>query len=132
MLHDLYGLGDIGKYQGLFAVTQDYATGAVQQVGFPMERLHVCPGWIQEATLSDRSPDLISCCYLDMDFYESTKDVLKLLVDRMPSGGIAILDDYNFFTKGPRTAVVEIMEEHPGAFSLQNPYDEKFAILSHL
>ena len=39
------------------------------------------------------------------------------------------MDDYNFFSKGPKTAVEEIMSEYPGAFALRNPYEEKFAVL---
>ena len=130
ILNDICGLGGIDKYQGVFSVTEDYVKREIEQVAFPFDRAQICKGWIEASTLPNRSPDVISCCYLDMDFYQSTKDVLVLLLERMPKGGKAILDDYNFFSKGPKTAVEEIMADHPGAFALQNPYEEKFAILT--
>jgi O-methyltransferase len=130
LLNDIYGLGEINRYQGMFSVPEGYVRRELEKVGFPFDRVEICKGWIEGATLSNRSPNMISFCYLDMDFYRSTKDVLLLLLQRMPKGGMAVLDDYNFFSKGPKTAVEEIMQEHPDAFALQNPYAEKFAILT--
>ena len=45
----------------------------VEQVGFPPDKTHICKGWIEASTLTDRSPTKISFCYLDMDFYQSTR-----------------------------------------------------------
>lgn len=129
MLNDILDLGAIDKYQGIFAAPEDFVKREVEQVAFPPDRTHICKGWIEAPTLPDRSPTKISFCYLDMDFYQSTKDVLLLLLERAPKGGRAILDDYNFFSKGPKTAVEEIMRDYPDAFALQNPYEEKFAVL---
>jgi hypothetical protein len=129
MLNDILGLGAIDKYQGVFTVGDDCVRREIEQVQFPSDRVTICKGWIESSTLPERSPNRISFCYIDMDFYKSTKDVLLLLRERMPKGGRAILDDYNYFSKGPKTAVDEVMTDYPGDFALLNPYEEKFAIL---
>jgi O-methyltransferase len=122
-------LGSKDKYQGLFQVTEDFGKREIGRVAFPLERINICKGWINPFTLAERSPGKISFCYLDMDFYRSTKDVLLFLLERMPKGGRALLDGYRFFSKGPYTAVEEIVAAYPGAFSVRNPYEEKFALL---
>jgi O-methyltransferase len=129
LLDDICGLGTIDKYQGVFSAPEDFAKKEIEQVAFPSERVTICKGWIEASTLPERSPEKISFCYLDMDFYRSTKDVLLFLLDRMPKGGRVVLDDYKFFSKGPYTAVEEIIVEYPGAFAVRNPYEDKFALL---
>ncbi len=64
------------------------------------------------------------------DFYQSTYEVLQFLIDRMPKGGIAVIDDYGFFSEGVRTALSEIGADHPGAFSFEHPFEDKFVILT--
>lgn len=132
LLNDLYGLGAIEEYAGMFSIPEDYVRRELEQVQFPSERIHIHKGWIEAVTLPTRSPNLISFCYLDMDFYQSTKDVLNLLIERMPRGGVAIVDDYGFFSSGVKVAVEEIMAEHSAVFSLDQPFRDKFAILTRI
>ena len=132
LLHDMYRLGQIEKYQGMFAVPERIVSREIEEVGFPLDRAVIVKGWIETDTLAERSPDCISFCYLDMDFYQSTKDVLNLLVQRMPKGGVAIVDDYGFFTSGVETAIREIMAENQGVFSIHQPFRDKFAVRTGL
>jgi len=43
---------------------------------------------------SNDVPEKIAFAFLDGDFYESIRDSLKLVLPRMQSGGIIIIDDY--------------------------------------
>lgn len=50
--------------------------------------------WFNELTAADL-PEKIAFSFLDGDFYESIKDSLKLVEDKMTEGGIIIVHDYN-------------------------------------
>jgi hypothetical protein len=130
LVRDIYGLGAIEKYEGLFSVPETVVQAELDRAGFLRDRVMICKGWIERAALLTRSPPAISFCYLDMDFYQSTKDVLGALIPRMPPGGIAIADDYESFSSGVKTAIDETMAEFPGAFAFERPFDDKFAILT--
>jgi SAM-dependent methyltransferase len=130
LLHDLYGLGSIEAYEGLFSIPEQYVTSELADVGFPPEKTKIVKGWIESQVLQERLPDQISFAYLDMDFYQSTKDVLGALITRMPPGGQVVVDDYGFFSSGVRTAVEEISVEFPGYFEFDNPFGSKFALLT--
>ena len=51
-------------------------------------------GWFAELDASDL-PHEISFAFLDGDFYESIKDSLRLVEDRMAEGGVMVVHDYN-------------------------------------
>ena len=51
-------------------------------------------GWFAEFR-EDDLPERIAFCFLDGDFYESIRDGLKLVEDKMASGGVLIVHDYN-------------------------------------
>ena len=126
---DIYGMGSIEAYQGYISFPEKWVLQELHSVNPDTEWYKVVKGWINAELLAERSPATVAFAYLDMDFYQSTYDVLVHLIDRMPSGGIIVLDDYGFFSEGPRTAVSEIMREHAGAFTLRNPFSQKFALL---
>jgi O-methyltransferase len=132
MLNDLYNLGDMSRYEGMFSFGENCVRAELIKVGFPQDQAEICKGWITTESLREKSPTQISMCYLDMDFYQSTKVVLEFLIERMPLGGIVVLDDYNFFSQGVKTAVDEIMADFPHNFTLQNPYSDKFAVLTRI
>ncbi len=50
--------------------------------------------WFNELTLDDL-PEKIAFSFLDGDFYESIRDSLKLVEDKMVKGGVIIVHDYN-------------------------------------
>lgn len=129
LLQDIYKKGSMAAYEGELAFPEALLLKELADTGISPDSYIITKGWISPTTLSEASPQNIAFAYLDMDLYESTLDVLKLLVDRMPAGGIAILDDYGFFSEGVKTAVSEIMRDHPSSFTLSVPFKSKFAIL---
>lgn len=64
-------------------------------------------GWFKDFTDEDL-PEQIAFCFLDGDFYESIKDGLKLVEEKMVDGGILIVHDYeNLALPGVKKAVDE-------------------------
>jgi len=130
MIDDLYQLGDIAKYSGMFSVPEALVRSEVAKTKLPESQVVICKGWITPKQLAANSPDHVSFCYLDMDFYESTRDVLLMLVDKMPPSGVAVIDDYEFFSAGVATAVQEVLADFPGRFEFARPLNDKFAVLT--
>ena len=77
------------------------------QVGYPAERIHYHAGRVEE-TIPGGAPDQIALLRLDTDWYASTKHELDHLYDRVPSGGVVIIDDYDYWD-GSRKAVDEFI-----------------------
>jgi O-methyltransferase len=132
MLNDFYGKGSMAAYEGMLCFPEEIVRDELASVQPGTDWFRITKGWITAESLQTTSPERIAFAYLDMDFYQSTLDVLNMLVERMPAGGIAVIDDYGVFSEGVRTAVSEVMSAHPGAFSLENPFNSKFAVMTRL
>ena len=50
--------------------------------------------WFNELTATDM-PEKIAFAFVDGDFYESTRDALRLVIPKLVPGGVIILHDYN-------------------------------------
>lgn len=51
-------------------------------------------GWFSEVTADDM-PERIAFAFLDGDFYDSIKDSLRLVSNRMVDGGVIVVHDYS-------------------------------------
>lgn len=67
------------------------------------------PGWFSD-TLRDSETGSLAILRIDADLYESTRDVLQALYERVPVGGFIIIDDYNVFAPC-RQAVDEFRQQ---------------------
>ena len=63
-------------------------------------------------------PKTISFVYVDFDFYQPTIDVLKKIENLLIVGSIIIVDDYDFFSTGAKTAVDEWYDDKNNLFKL--------------
>jgi O-methyltransferase len=79
------------------------------QVDYPPERIHYHPGLVED-TIPAGAPEQIALLRLDTDWYASTKHELDHLYDRVPSGGVVIIDDYDYWD-GSRKAVDEFIAQ---------------------
>ena len=61
------------------------------------------------AAIPAEAPPVIAILRLDTDWYDSTMHELEHLYDRVPSGGVLIMDDYGFW-QGARQAVDEFLD----------------------
>lgn len=76
-------------------------------LAFPNQRIHFHKGWFQETIpVLGEEPKQIAVLRLDGDWYDSTKVCLEHLYDRVPKGGLIILDDY-FAWEGCKKATDE-------------------------
>ena len=73
------------------------------------EQVRFVAGWFSE-TLASSEAGQIALLRIDADLYESTRDVLLALYDRVTPGGFVIVDDYHAF-RACRTAVDEFRAE---------------------
>ena len=58
-------------------------------------------GWFEQ-TLPQSLPEKVAFCYLDADFYLSTKHALSAIYPRMTKGGLLIVDDYADEERNPQ------------------------------
>jgi O-methyltransferase len=59
-------------------------------------------------------------CHIDVDTYDSAKDVFEWVWDRLVPGGIVVFDDYGFWSCDGVTAYVEEISAAPDRLVLHN------------
>lgn len=81
----------------------------MRRTGYPSDRIHLVQGPV-ESTIPENAPKTIALLRLDTDWYESTRHELDHLYERIPPGGVIIIDDYGHW-QGARRAVDEFLEQ---------------------
>ena len=81
----------------------------MQSTGYPMHNIRLVQGPV-ENTIPENAPSQIALLRLDTDWYESTKHELEHLYDRVPTGGVVIVDDYGHWA-GARKATDEFLRD---------------------
>jgi hypothetical protein len=79
------------------AVSRDRVETGFRALGLLDDRVRFLPGWFSE-TLPGAPIAKLAVLRLDCDLYESTRDVLTNLYDRVSPGGFVIVDDYGVDT----------------------------------
>jgi O-methyltransferase len=82
---------------------------ALAVVRFPKERAVIRKGWFQD-TVNEPLPEKIALLHLDCDWYESVLLALRTLYDRVPDGGVILLDDFGHW-EGCREAFYDFTRE---------------------
>jgi O-methyltransferase len=125
LIHDDLRLGSIDRYQGQFACGVEEVKYRLQRIRFPLERVQIVPGFIEQTAQLAGLPAEVSFAYVDFDFYEPIKIALQLLDKRLTAGGVIVVDDYGYFSTGAKTAVDEFVAERGSKYALTLP--QKFA-----
>ena len=119
--------------KGALAVSKREVKQRFLRSGLPVPR--IVKGWFNELTEVDL-PEKIAFAFLDGDLYESIRDSLRLVQDKMSRGGVILVHDYgNEALPGVAKAVDEWMkgEETSGAMSGFGGYRlERFGSLAIL
>ena len=76
--------------RGTFAMGDDVLLGNFRSEGLEPPVIH--RGWFGEIT---DYPEQVALAFLDGDFYDSIADSLRVLWDRIPSGGVVAVHDYH-------------------------------------
>lgn len=120
---DIFNLGSMDAYQGLMACKEDLVLAKLAEIGFPRERAVLVKGFIEDTIKQPNLPKQVSFAYVDFDFYEPIKVALIFLDEVLSSGGIIIVDDYDFFSTGAKTAVEEFLIGREDKYVLELPID---------
>jgi O-methyltransferase len=107
---DIFSLGTIEAYAGTMSCPEDMVRGRLSAISFPISRYVIHKGFI-EALIgrNENLPTQVSFAYVDFDFYEPIKIALDFLDRVSAHGTIIIVDDYDFFSTGAKTAVDEFV-----------------------
>ncbi len=107
---DIFGLGRIEAYAGTMAFPVERVRARLQAVGFPEARTVIHAGFIADILATDRRlPAAVAFAYVDFDFYAPIKAALEFLDGRTAPGAVIVVDDYDWFSTGAKTAVDEFL-----------------------
>jgi len=131
LIDDIFGLGSMQAYQGTMASPESEVLEKLDEIKFPMDRLTLMKGWVNDTLKQNDAPQQIAFAYLDFDFYEPIKQTLEYLKKTLPVGGRVVVDDYGFFSDGAQKAVDEFVASNSASFEFRLPLDfaGHFAIL---
>ena len=109
---DIASLGNIQAYTGSMSYPEQMVRSRLKELSFPSHRLVIHKGFIDKVLDYNSSiPKEVSFAYVDFDLYEPTRITLEYLHRTTTLGAIIIIDDYNFFSTGVKTAVEEFVKE---------------------
>lgn len=113
---DICGLGDIRKYAGTMKCGVDMVTSRLAQVGFPVERTEIVPGFIEQTLSGSRVPQKVIFAFVDLDLYQPISTALKFLDKVIVERGIIVIHDYDYFSTGAKAAVDEFLSSHAARY----------------
>lgn len=119
---DIFGLGSIKRYQGEMRCARPEVEERLRRIGIPSERVRIVPGFVETTLLEDQGPSPVAFAYIDFDFYAPIKHALEYLDRHLSPGGRIVVDDYDFFSTGAKTAVDEFMAARAGAYTFEKPH----------
>jgi O-methyltransferase len=87
---------DARAYIGQCVGSEDRVLEALALANFPREKLVMCKGWFVD-TFQGELPEQVSFLHIDADWYENIKLCLETFYDRVPNGGVIVLDDFAYW-----------------------------------
>jgi len=109
---DIFSLGSMEAYAGAMSRPEELVRSRLNDIAFPEEKFVIHKGFVDQVFKNDANlPNKVSFAYVDFDFYEPIKLALEFLHNTAPCGAIFVVDDYDYFSTGAKTAVEEFLEE---------------------
>jgi O-methyltransferase len=116
---DIFNLGKMEAYEGKMSHNEKKVLEELSSIKFDLNRLKLNKGFFNQKNMPlFNFPKTISFAYIDFDFYQPTIDVLKKIENLLIVGSIIIVDDYDFFSTGAKTAVDEWYDDKNNLFKL--------------
>lgn len=122
---DIFNLGSIERYQGEMRCEIEEVRVRLNEIGFPETRFRLQPGLVEQTLQPGIGPGKVCFAYVDFDFYDGITHALNYLHGHLAPGGRIVVDDYDFFSTGAKTAVDEFIVRTHGAYQLVLP--QRFA-----
>ena len=110
---DIFRLGSMERYEGEMRCDSREVEHRLAAIGFPADRYRIRPGWVHDTLREDNGPRAVCFAYVDFDFYEPIRHTLEYLDRHLTPNGRIVVDDYDFFSTGAKTAVDEFVASHP-------------------
>ncbi len=125
LINDIFNLKSIESYEGTMSCPVEMVESRLRAISFPSSRIKIVPGFIEETITSPDLPEKVCFAYVDFDFYMPILTTLKFLNHHLSKDGMIVVDDYDFFSSGAKTAVDEFIQEYPDDYEIIKPH--KFA-----
>ncbi len=131
LIDDVANLGTMEAYAGSMASPEWMLMESVSKVEFPLDRIRIRKGFINDTLQKGNLPVSVSFAFVDFDLYAPIRDTLFFLNEVINEGGIIIIDDYDFLSSGVKKAVDEFYFDNHSRYTLNVPskYLGNFAIL---
>ncbi len=114
LINDIFNYGEISKYKGSMRSPKDLVLSKLNTLKIPKSKYKIFEGFVDDDfNLRKDLPKKVCFAYLDFDFYKPIKIVLKYLQNHLSKGGFIIVDDYNYFSSGVKSAVDEFLKNNP-------------------
>jgi hypothetical protein len=115
--------GDASKTKGFYQGSFEELADVISLYDFDDE-IVIHKGQVETTIsklLDDRSEISFSLIYIDVDLYKPSLIALEQLHPRLSTGGLIVLDEWNYaMFPGETVAVREFMEAHPGAYAMEH------------
>lgn len=121
LINDIFHLGSMGKYQGLMSYSIQEVKSRLKNASIPTKKIRIIPGFIEDTIKRKKLPKKICFAYVDFDLYEPTKTALEYLHIHLYVGGHIVVDDYQYFSLGAKTAVDEFYASHKQEYKISFP-----------
>lgn len=109
---DVLGLGTMAAYTGQMSNPESLVRSRLKEISLPEERFIIHKGFFKDLLEEKLNfPGKVCFAYVDFDLYEPIKQVLSYLDSVSSGGAIFVVDDYDFFSTGAKTAVDEFVAE---------------------
>lgn len=118
---DIFNLGSMARYEGEMRCDAEEVQLRLRQISFPEHRMRLRPGLVEETLTEENGPSQVCFAYVDFDFYGGITHALNYLHRHLTPGGRIVVDDYDFFSTGAKTAVDEFVFRHQGTYDLILP-----------
>jgi O-methyltransferase len=116
LIDDVLSLGSMDRYEGTMAFPVAQVLSQIRRAEFPKDRIKVYEGFIEASIKRPDLPQKVCFAYIDFDLYLPIKQALEMLHDRVPPGGVLMVDDYGYLSTGVKKAVDEFCLAFPGIY----------------
>lgn len=120
---DIFNLETIDKYEGTMNYSSRELKSRLKTILFPKSRTKIIEGFIENTINNKNLPKSICFAYVDFDLYSPISITLEYLDKFLIKGGYIIIDDYDFFSEGVKTAVDEFLKKYKNKYMQKLPYE---------
>jgi O-methyltransferase len=132
LIRDPLNAGSIDAYEGWLSFPEGMVRTRLAAIGFPPERTRIVSGFIERTLHGPNLPKTVCFAYVDLNLYEPILFALNFLDTVLLPGGFVVVDDYENFSQGVKSAVDEFYTARRDFYSIKFPIKTagKFCILS--